>query len=221
MHFLIFIFSYFHIFTLNSMAQPSYTYLALGDSYTIGESVMLHESFPYQTAQMLRDKGKNFHAPEIIAKTGWTTDELHAAINKYTFQPKYDFVTLLIGVNNQYRGRTADEYSNEFESLLKQAIAFAGNNTNHVIVLSIPDWGVTPFAVGRDNKKIATEIDEFNAINEKISKQYKVQYLGITTGTREAAKDESLLAGDKLHPSAKEYKRWAKRLTEAILKQLK
>jgi len=182
---------------------------------------MLHESFPYQTAQMLRDKGKNFHAPEIIAKTGWTTDELQSAINKYKFQPKYDFVTLLIGVNNQYRGRPADEYSKEFESLLKQAIAFAGNNTNNVIVLSIPDWGVTPFASGRDNKKIATEIDVFNAINEKISKQYKVQYLGITTSTREAATDESLLAGDKLHPSAKEYKRWSTRLTEVILKQLK
>ena len=203
------------------MNQPSYSYLALGDSYTIGESVMLQESFPYQTAQMLRDKGKNFHAPEIIAKTGWTTDELQAAINKYKFQPKYDFVTLLIGVNNQYRGRTADEYSKEFESLLKQAIVFAGNNTNHVIVLSIPDWGVTPFASGRDNKKIATEIDEFNTINERISKQYKVQYLGITTGTREAATDESLLASDKLHPSAKEYKRWSTRLTEVILKQLK
>ena len=218
MNLLIFIFSYFHIFSMN---QPSYSYLALGDSYTIGESVMLHESFPYQTAQMLRDKGKNFHAPEIIAKTGWTTDELQAAINKYKFQPKYDFVTLLIGVNNQYRGRSADEYAKEFESLLKQAIAFAGNNTNHVIVVSIPDWGVTPFAVGRDKKKIATEIDEFNAINEKISKQYKVQYLGITTGTREAATDESLLASDKLHPSAKEYKRWSTRLTEVILKQLK
>lgn len=218
MHFLIFLFSYFHIF---SMDQPSYSYLALGDSYTIGESVLLTESYPYQTVQMLREKGKNFHAPEIIAKTGWTTDELQSAIDKYKFQPKYDFVSLLIGVNNQYRGRSASEYEREFESLLKQAISFAGNNTNHVIVISIPDWGATPFAAGRDTKKIATEIDEFNAINEKVSLQYKVHYLGITDGTRQATKDETLVASDKLHPSAKEYKRWATRLTEEILKQLK
>jgi len=203
------------------MNQPSYTYLALGDSYTIGESVLLTESFPYQTVQMLRDKGKNFHAPEIIAKTGWTTDELQTAINNYKLQPKYDFVTLLIGVNNQYRGKSSIEYAKEFESLLKQAIKFAGNNTNHVFVISIPDWGVTPFAKGRDIKTISKEIDEFNAIAEKTSKQNGVQYLEITIGTREAATDESLLASDKLHPSAKEYKRWSTKLTEAILKQLK
>jgi len=203
------------------MDQTAYTYLALGDSYTIGESVLLTESYPYQTVQILRDKGKNFHAPEIIAKTGWTTDELQTAINNYHFQPKYDFVTLLIGVNNQYRGKSSAEYAKEFESLLKQAIKFAGNNTNHVFVISIPDWGVTPYANGRDSKKISKEIDEFNAIGEKTSKQYGVQYLEVTTGTREAATDESLLTSDKLHPSAKEYKRWSTKLTEAILKQLK
>ncbi len=192
------------------------TYLALGDSYTIGESVLLTESFPYQAVQALRKKGMGIAAPEIIAKTGWTTDELQQAINAHTFSPSYDFVTLLIGVNNQYRGYPVERYATEFEMLLKQAIQYADGHASRVVVLSIPDWGATPFAEGRDRAQIAREIDAYNAINKRISGQYKTHYIDITPGTREAATDNSLLAGDGLHPSGKEYKRWAEKVAAII-----
>ncbi|HYE55165.1 MAG TPA: SGNH/GDSL hydrolase family protein [Chitinophagaceae bacterium] len=192
------------------------TYLALGDSYTIGEGVPLYESFPYQTVQLLRKSGISFHAPEIIAKTGWTTDELMAGIAATKLLPAYDRVTLLIGVNNQYRGRSVHEYQHEFEVLLKQAIAFAGSKAQHVIALSIPDWGVTPFAADRDTAKIAQEIDAYNAVNKKLSLQYKVNYIDITPGTRSSANDESFLAADKLHPSGKEYARWAEQVYKIL-----
>jgi hypothetical protein len=139
--------------------QQNYTYLALGDSYTIGESLAVHESFPYQAVQLLRKKGLLFSAPEIIAKTGWTTDELDKALNEVRLLNKYDFVSLLIGVNNQYRGREAMEYKMEFEALLKKAIAFANDKPSHVVVVSIPDYGATPFAAEMDRDKITREID--------------------------------------------------------------
>lgn len=199
------------------MAQ-TYTYLALGDSYTIGESVPVYESFPYQIVQILRKSGHQFHAPEIVAKTGWTTDELSTAIAQTTLQPKYDFVTLLIGVNNQYRGRSAEEYAPQFESLLKKALSFASNNASHVIVLSIPDWGATPFAAGRDREKIAAEIDAFNKVNEDIAGKYKAYYVDITPSTRNP--NDTLLAQDKLHPSGKEYYRWAQEVAAIINKLL-
>ncbi len=198
--------------------KDAHSYLALGDSYTIGQNVSSSENFPNQTVQLLTQLGYNFKSPEIVAQTGWTTDELQNNINNRSFNPPYDIVTLLIGVNNQYRGRTVDNYKPEFESLLKQAIQFAGGKADHVIVLSIPDWGVTPFASGRDRDQIAREIDEYNAANKTISENYKVHYLDITPWTREAANDLSLIASDGLHPSAKEYKRWAEKIS-AIIKQ--
>jgi lysophospholipase L1-like esterase len=202
------------------MPEKSFTYLALGDSYTIGESVPGEENFPSQTVAILKKNGIEMAAPTIIAKTGWTTDELAGAIKKSGVKGTFSFVSLLIGVNNQYRGRTAEEYAGEFEELLKQALAFAGNEPSKIAVLSIPDWGVTPFAEGRNAGKIATEIDAFNAINRKIAEQYKVHYIDITAGTREAKNDLSLLAEDKLHPSAKEYRRWAEKLAACMQKQL-
>jgi lysophospholipase L1-like esterase len=141
------------------------------------------------------------------------------AIEKRQIKGQFDFVSLLIGVNNQYRGRDITIYQKEFEQLLQQAIAFAGGSTNHVFVLSIPDWGATPFAEGRDRAKITKEIDQFNAVNKKISEQHKVNYIEITAGTREASKDPSLVAEDKLHPSRKEYARWAEKLSAGILQQ--
>lgn len=202
--------------TRTNMSDKSYTFLALGDSYTIGESVSANDNFPNQVVQLLRKVGFDFRTPEIIAKTGWTTDELLAAIHNQNLLVKYDFVTLLIGVNNQYRGRTVDNYKTEFENLLKQAIQFADDNKNHVIVLSIPDWGVTPFAEGRDRQQISNEIDNYNAANKQIAERYGVQYLDITPWTREAATDISLLANDGLHPSGKEYKRWAEKLSNIM-----
>ena len=200
--------------------KKAYSYLALGDSYTIGQSVLSSENFPNQTVQLLNQQNYNFKSPEILATTGWTTDELQNNINSHTFTPPYDFVSLLIGVNNQYRGRSVENYKPEFETLLKQAIQFAGGNANRVIVVSIPDWGVTPFANGRDRAQIAREVDDYNAANKYISVIYKVNYIDITPGSKEAATDLSLVAGDGLHPSAKEYTRWAQKVFAVIKQQL-
>ena len=201
----------------NSTAQKTLRFLALGDSYTIGESVPVYQSFPYQTVQLLRKKGMAVHAAEIVAKTGWTTDELMAGIDKTLFEKEYDIVTLLIGVNNQYRGKPADAYAIEFETLLNKAIAFAAGKKKQVFVLSIPDWGATPFAEGRDRKKIATEIDVFNSINKKITESRGITYISITAGTREAASNPQLVAKDGLHPSGDDYARWAEKLSNAIM----
>jgi lysophospholipase L1-like esterase len=203
--------------TQNSTAQKTLRFLALGDSYTIGESVPVYQSFPYQTVQLLRKKGMAVHAAEIVAKTGWTTDELMAGIDKTVFEKEYDIVTLLIGVNNQYRGKPADAYAIEFETLLNKAIAFAAGKKKQVFVLSIPDWGATPFAEGRDRKKIATEIDVFNSINKKITESRGITYISITAGTREAPSNPQLVAKDGLHPSGDDYARWAEKLSTAIM----
>lgn len=193
-----------------------YTYLALGDSYTIGEGLELQKNFPYQTAGLLRNAGYTFYAPEIIARTGWTTDELETAMNDYPFLPKYDFVTLLIGVNNQYRGRDIIEYKEQFERLLKKSIALAGAKPEHVIVLSVPDYGVTPFGQRMDADKIAKEIDAYNTLNKALSIQFKVQYVDITKISRGAKGNAAAVVSDGLHPSEKEYGKWAKELADVI-----
>jgi lysophospholipase L1-like esterase len=178
--------------------------------------VLPQDNFPNQLFSMIKNDGVDFQPPRIIARTGWTTDELEAGIiaanNSDSLLSSYDFVSLLIGVNNQYRGRSVDNYKPEFEELLKKAIAYTGNKAERVVVLSIPDWGVTPFAAGRDRAQIAREIDAYNAANKQIAEQYHVHYIDITPWTREAATDHSLLASDGLHPSGKEYKRWAERI---------
>lgn len=198
-----------------------FTYLALGDSYSIGESVLLYQSFPYQVVQLLRKRGVNISAPEIIARTGWTTDELSAGIAACRFLPQYNYISLLIGVNNQYRGRGVEEYKIEFEALLKQALQFADGKKDRVIVLSIPDYSVTPFAEAMDKEKIAKEIDLFNSVSKAVSVQYKVHYIDITPESRDASGDLSFLAEDKLHPSAKAYKKWAEKVADIIYGQLK
>ena len=199
----------------------TYTYLALGDSYTIGEAVLLHQSFPYQVVQTLRKKGYNFMAPEIVAKTGWATDELTGAMKDYQFLSKYDFVSVLIGVNNQYRGREVIEYKEQFEEILKKAIELAHGKKERVLVISIPDWSVTPFAQNDDRDKISKEVDVFNTVNKALSIQYKVEYIDITQGSREAKNHPALLAEDKLHPSSRQYSNWAEKISDAILAQLK
>jgi lysophospholipase L1-like esterase len=203
------------------MAAPSiknkYHYLALGDSYTIGEQVLPAENFPNQVAAMLK-RANSAVSTRIIAVTGWTTDELENGIIEANdtdpLLPQYDLVSLLIGVNNQYRGRRIENYRPEFEELLKKAIAFAGNRPDRVVVLSIPDWGVTPFAEGRDQAQITREIDAYNAANREIALLHHIHYIDITPWTREAAADASLLTADGLHPSGKEYRRWAERITQ-------
>ena len=193
------------------------SFLALGDSYTIGESVRLSERFPVQTVKYLQDQGINFSDPEIIAKTGWTTGNLLSALaSAAPTKSTYDIVTLLIGVNNQYQRRTEQEYADEFLTLLNKAIQYVGNNKKRVIVLSIPDYSVTPFASGSDKVLIAKEIDAFNAINKTISNHAGVNYLDITGSTRLAVNDLSLVAIDGLHPSGREYKVWAEGLLPII-----
>jgi len=199
------------IITPKTTEQPVLTYLALGDSYTIGESVTASESFPYQFAAQLKLQGINVANPKVIAKTGWTTDELQAAIKAENLTQTFDFVTLLIGVNNQYRGYSKVTYRKEFKELLQTAITFAGGNKKRVFVLSIPDWGVTPFGLssGKSTKAIADEIDAFNAIKKEETLAIGLSYTDITPGSRKAATDLSLVAKDGLHYSAKMHLQWA------------
>ena len=201
-------------------SAKNYTYLALGDSYTIGEQVKINESFPYQTVYRLRQQNLHFTAPEIIATTGFTTDELNTAIDETTLLPQYDFVSLLIGVNNQYRGRLVEDFEPDFEILLNRSIHFTGNIPAHVFVLSIPDWCVTPFAAGSDGPTIAKAIDAFNTVCKRLTENKQAHYIDITQSQRENGSNESFLTGDKLHPSGKEYSKWAFQLSGQIIQQL-
>jgi len=182
--------------------------LALGDSYTIGEGVADAHRWPVRLADMLRDRGLNVGTPRIIARTGWTTDELSAAIDAANPDPDYDLVTLLIGVNNQYRGRGDEEYRAHFQTLVNRATAFARGKAARVIAVSIPDWGVTPFATGRDRPAITRAIDRFNAVSREETRRAGAHYADITPISRRALGDASLIAADGLHPSATMYAAW-------------
>ena len=196
--------------------MKSHSILCLGDSYTIGENVPLHDSFPYQTIQLLRKANHNFYAPEIVAKTGWTSFELLAHLEQIKLKDAYDFATLLIGVNNQYRGLSTEDFKKDFEILLKIAIKKVGEEPEKVIVLSIPDWGVTPFAADRDASKIANEINAFNGVCEMMAQKYQTKFINITNSTRLAKDDNSLLTADHLHYSAKEMSYWANEVFKTI-----
>lgn len=200
-----------------SSSNSTVHYLALGDSYTIGESVPESERWPNQLAGLI---GRDIEVT-IIARTGWTTSELWEGIQKQGVTPPYDMVSLLIGVNNQYRGYDIEEYRKEFVFLLNQAIEYAGGNAQHVFVLSIPDWGVTPFANGRDADQIATEIDAFNQVNREEAQKLGISYVDVTPISREAKADVELIAGDGLHPSGKMYAEWAKLALPKALEILK
>ena len=183
-------------------------YLALGDSYTIGESVTPTECWPVQLAAQLHAHGLALADPLIIARTGWTTDELLAGIERQPSPGPFDLVSLLIGVNNQYRGHSSEKYRTQFQQLLHTAITLAGGHPDHVIVLSIPDWGVTPFAAGRQRAAIAAAIDRFNATNRAETLQAGARYVDITPVSRQALHDTTLIASDGLHPSGKMYTKW-------------
>jgi lysophospholipase L1-like esterase len=194
------------------------TYLALGDSYTIGEGVPLDGNFPYQTMQLLREAGQAVAAPEIVARTGWTTDELARALSGVRLLPRYDVVSLLIGVNNQYRGRGLEEYALQFDELLREAMRLGAS----VFVLSIPDWGLSPFArqlpdpTGTRIADIAREIDAFNDRARAICGLHGVPFIDITMHGRGLGSDPSLFTADGLHPAAGHYRFWAERLAGAI-----
>ncbi len=187
-------------------------YLALGDSYTIGEGLLAAERWPVQLVQMLRGEAIEIADPEIIAVTGWTTDELLEGIAQAQPIGPYALVSLLIGVNNQYRGRDLAEYQVELQALLHQATAFAGGNAGRVLVASIPDWGVTPFAVERDRARIAAELDAFNDAKRQATLTAGARFVDITPLSRAAGSDPAMLAADGLHPSGAMYRLWAQAL---------
>ena len=208
------------LYTGPANTGPYKTWLALGDSYTIGQSVAAADRFPAQTANLLKQSGINVAGPDYIATTGWTTNNLSNAIA--TQNPaNHDVVSLLIGVNDQYQTHDTSGYRQRFTSLLDKAIQLANGKNTNVFVLSIPDYSVTPFAAGSDTAQIRKEIDWFNAINKNVTASYTVAYLDITPGTRLAKNNAALLAYDGLHPSALEYKNWADRLAPMMLPMLK
>jgi lysophospholipase L1-like esterase len=201
------------IMSLTTMSQSiskneHITFLALGDSYTIGESVQEEERWPVQLVKRLNAKGYRMEMPRIIATTGWRTDDLKNAIEKANLTNGYGLVSLLIGVNNQYQGKSADSYKPEFEELLKRAIELAGGRKERVIVVSIPDYGYTPFGQAKQ-EAISSAIDAFNNANREISLRYGIRYYYITELTRKSLEKPELVASDKLHPSGVMYALWA------------
>ena len=196
--------------TTTSLAELRY--LALGDSYTIGEGVEDCARWPAQLARALRADGMAITDPQVIAQTGWTTDELDAAIDAAQLLPGYDLASLLIGVNNQYRGRSIEEYREQFSGLLQRAIGFTQGRRERVLVLSIPDWGVTAFGQqdARGIEGIAAEIDAFNGAAQDICRQHGVAYVDITGVSRTLGEQAAMQAADGLHPSALMYAEWTR-----------
>ena len=202
----------FFLLSCNSKQSGKLSYLALGDSYTIGESVDSLNRYPNQFVSLLEQRNILVDNPLIIAKTGWTTDELKKEILSYNIKDKFDLVSLLIGVNNQYRGRSSLNFKEEFEDLLKMAIQFT--KSEKVTVLTIPDWGKTPFARDRNIKSIEDSINVYNSIVKDICKRYNVNVIDIVDITRQVNKRPELLARDSLHPSGLMYKMWAKKMLD-------
>lgn len=190
-------------------------FLAIGDSYTIGESVPADERWPHQLVDALKKQGIVFKTPDIIATTGWRTDDLKRAIIEINPSTDYDLVSLLIGVNNQYQGKSVDSYAPEFEELLQMAIRFAGGDTSKVFVVSIPDYGYTPFGKPKQ-AEISSAIDAFNDVNRKITEQYGIRYFYITDISRKGFDDPDLVAKDELHPSGKMYSLWVERIVDGL-----
>jgi lysophospholipase L1-like esterase len=189
----------------------AFRYLALGDSYTIGEGVEEGDRWPMQLARRLRESGIPVSDPEIIARTGWTTDELDGAISESDPRGPFALVTLLIGVNNQYRNRGVEDYTSGLRGLIARAAGFTGGAPGRVILVSIPDWGVTPFNTSRDRHTVAREIDAFNTAAHEEAKRANVQWVDVTDLSRASPGE---VVADGLHPSAAIYRQWTGRLTE-------
>jgi lysophospholipase L1-like esterase len=191
-------------------------FLALGDSYTIGEGVEPAERWPSHLVAMLRQRGNAIDDPLIVARTAWTTDELMDAIEEANPVGPFDIVSLMIGVNDQYRSRPIDQFEASFVPLLDQAIAFTRGGAGQLIVLSIPDWGATPFAEGRDRALIGREIEAYNTSARAIVEKYGARWHDVTAISRRVADDPSLVVDDKLHPSGEMYRQWALSLVEPV-----
>ncbi len=201
-----------------SISVSAQEYLAMGDSYTIGESVLESERWPNQLANVLKETSIEVETVTIIAKTGWTTAELIEGIKSSKNTNQYDLVSLLVGVNNQYRGQSLERFETELSQLIKTAIMYSKNGPQGVFLVSIPDWGVTPFAKDRDVEKIALEIQAFNMVIQKQATEFKIPYIDITPISKEAKTDLSLLATDELHPSGKMYQLWVQKIKKELLK---
>ena len=195
---------------------PVLTYLALGDSYTIGESVPEAQRWPVKLADSLRERDILIADPQIIATTGWTTSELQEGIINAETHPPYDLVSLLIGVNNQYRGYDINIYRQEFEELITQAIEFAGSDASKVFVVSIPNYGVTPFGITRGKERIRAELLKYDAIADSIASKYGISFVNITPISEGAKTDPELNAPDQLHPSGKQYSLWVSEMLPVV-----
>jgi lysophospholipase L1-like esterase len=207
--------------TNQDASQHTYSFLSLGDSYTIGESVPETDRWSVQLSGLLRKEGLNIGNPDIIARTGWTTAELQDAIKATGNQKTYNLVSLLIGVNNQYRGQSQERYRTEFRELLQTAVRFAGGKANHVFILSIPDWGSSPFAEGQNRPSIAQAIDQFNVIASEECRKAGIPFVDITPLTRSAAGDATQFASDGLHYSGKQMQLWAQKALPVAKELLK
>ncbi len=197
-------------------STAAFHYLALGDSYTVGESVPNDQSFPEQLRDSLQTSLNTSIALEIIAVTGWRTDNLQNAVNSGTKRASYDLVTLLIGVNNQFQNRPFEQYEREFPDLLERAITLANGSPKNVLVVSIPDYAFTPFGQNRDVEKISREIDAYNEFAATVARDKGVPFVNITDITRKGLEDPSLVANDGLHPSGKAYKQFTHRIYPLI-----
>ncbi|MFN0275025.1 MAG: SGNH/GDSL hydrolase family protein [Chitinophagales bacterium] len=213
---------FFSILFHKHVQEKSYTLLCLGDSYTIGESVTAEERFPDQAITILKKENIRFKDPIIVARTGWTSQNLISAIDKANFENTFDYVTVLIGVNDQFQGVDTSEYAANFERLIKNAIQCTAGMKDHVIVFSIPDYSVSPFAahLRKPQELISNEIDAFNTVNRKIAEEYQVQYIDINPISKKAKTDITLLAPDGLHTSGKMYGIWAEFLAKEIRIQI-
>lgn len=204
-----------------STPENAFTYLALGDSYTIGESVHDDERYPVQLTEELRSRGMVMLDPMVIATTGWTTLDLKSAIEQAGLERRtFDLVSLLIGVNDQYQGKIFEEYGPNFRVLLESAIALAGGNPQKVFVISIPDYAYTPFGQKKDPQKISRELDEYNRINRSLAEEYNITYFDITPISRRGLDIPELVADDGLHPSGMMYSQWVDLMAEDVLKKL-
>lgn len=195
------------------------TYLALGDSYTIGESVAPALRWPVQLVDSLRERGVEINVPKIIAKTGWTTQDLLLAMEQQLKEEKYDLVSILIGVNNQYQGKSIEDYKNDLDEIFTEAIAHSKTGKDGVFAVSIPDYGATPFGAER-SEEIAAEIEEFNAVFKAKAEVYGVPFYNITPISKRAAQEEDLVANDDLHPSGRMYSLWVEEFIDEVIERI-
>ena len=207
---------------LPDITGQGYTYLALGDSYTIGERVLPQERYPVQLANQLRNSGISIQDPTIIATTGWTTLDLARAMGEANHQQRpYSLVSLLIGVNDQYQNKPFDQYETNFRNLLEMAIELAGGDRDRVFVVSIPDYAYTPFGQNQDPEKISRELDDYNEVNRAITNQYNITYFDITPISRLGLMRPELVAADQLHPSGIMYAEWVEFMKDEIFGKFK